>query len=73
MHYFVLIATGAFFIPYVLMLVCGGIPTFLLEVALGQFMSQGGVGAWNICPLFKGVVLLQCCLAAQSIRMMIRF
>jgi len=36
------------------MLVCGGIPTFYLEIALGQFMSQGGIGAWNICPLFKG-------------------
>jgi len=36
------------------MLVCGGIPTFVLEVALGQYMSLGGIGAWNICPLFKG-------------------
>jgi len=48
---------GAFFIPYVLMLLCGGIPTFFLEIALGQFMSQGGIAAWNICPLFKGKLL----------------
>jgi len=39
------------------MLLCGGIPTFFLEIALGQFMSQGGIAAWNICPLFKGKLL----------------
>jgi len=48
-------ASGAFFIPYLLMLFCGGIPTFILEVAVGQYMSRGGVGVWNICPLFKGL------------------
>lgn len=32
----------------------GGIPIFFLEVALGQFMKQGGIAAWNIAPLFKG-------------------
>jgi len=45
---------GAFFIPYVLMMLFGGIPTFFLEIALGQFVSQGGIGVWNICPIFKG-------------------
>ncbi|XP_063417773.1 sodium- and chloride-dependent creatine transporter 1-like [Mytilus trossulus] len=46
---------GAFFIPYIIMLVCGGIPVFMLEVGLGQYMSQGGLHAWNIAPLFKGI------------------
>ena len=29
---------------------------FFLEVALGQFMNVGGIGAWMICPLFQGNV-----------------
>ena len=35
-------------------MVCGGIPTFILEVSLGQYMSQGGIGVWKICPLAQG-------------------
>lgn len=40
------------------MLVFGGIPVFMLEVALGQYMSKGGLHAWDICPLFKGILML---------------
>ncbi|XP_078270417.1 sodium- and chloride-dependent creatine transporter 1-like isoform X2 [Rhinoraja longicauda] len=46
---------GVFLIPYLLIVMVGGIPVFFLEIALGQFMKQGGVGAWNIAPLFKGL------------------
>ncbi|XP_054280657.1 sodium- and chloride-dependent creatine transporter 1-like [Macrosteles quadrilineatus] len=46
---------GAFLIPYFICLVTGGIPIFFLEVGLGQFMSEGGITAWNICPIFKGI------------------
>ncbi|XP_041119320.1 sodium- and chloride-dependent creatine transporter 1-like isoform X2 [Polyodon spathula] len=46
---------GVFLIPYLLIVFVGGIPVFFLEVALGQFMKQGGVSAWNIAPLFKGL------------------
>ncbi|KAK3091499.1 hypothetical protein FSP39_020274 [Pinctada imbricata] len=49
---------GAFFIPYLLFLVCGGIPILMLEVGLGQYTSLGGLAAWNICPLFQGQILL---------------
>ena len=45
---------GVFLIPYLLIVFIGGIPVFFLEIALGQFMKQGGVSAWNIAPLFKG-------------------
>ncbi|XP_076839805.1 sodium- and chloride-dependent creatine transporter 1 isoform X2 [Brachyhypopomus gauderio] len=48
---------GVFLIPYALMVFIGGIPVFFLEIALGQFMKQGGVSAWNIAPLFKGLGL----------------
>jgi SNF family Na+-dependent transporter len=27
----------------------------ILEISLGQFMSRGGVEAWNIAPMLKGV------------------
>ena len=46
---------GAFLIPYFLCVIVGGIPMFFLEVAIGQFMSQGGIMVWNICPLFQGI------------------
>ncbi|VDD81142.1 unnamed protein product [Mesocestoides corti] len=46
---------GAFLIPYVIMLVCVGLPIFFLEFAFGQFASLGPISIWSISPLFKGV------------------
>ncbi|XP_071791970.1 sodium- and chloride-dependent GABA transporter 1-like [Asterias amurensis] len=46
---------GAFLIPYLICLVVGGVPLLLLELGLGQFMAQGGIGIWKISPLFKGI------------------
>lgn len=46
---------GAFLIPYVIFVALSGIPIFLLEISLGQFMKQGGIGMWNLCPLMKGI------------------
>ena len=45
---------GAFLVPYLICVVLGGIPLFYLEVAVGQFMSSGGISAWRLCPIFQG-------------------
>lgn len=47
---------GVFFIPYIIMLIFGGIPLFFLELCLGQFVKKGPITVWNkICPSMKGV------------------
>ncbi|CAI6364685.1 unnamed protein product [Macrosiphum euphorbiae] len=47
---------GAFLIPYVVMLVFGGLPLFYMELALGQFHRCGCLTVWKkICPALKGV------------------
>uniref|UniRef100_A0A8C9XH22 Sodium- and chloride-dependent taurine transporter n=1 Tax=Sander lucioperca TaxID=283035 RepID=A0A8C9XH22_SANLU len=34
----------------------GGLPVFFLEVALGQFTSEGGITCWEkLCPIFTGI------------------
>lgn len=46
---------GAFLIPYLIFLFTCGVPVFFLEVALGQYTSQGGITCWRkISPLFEG-------------------
>uniref|UniRef100_A0A6Q2ZAS4 Transporter n=1 Tax=Esox lucius TaxID=8010 RepID=A0A6Q2ZAS4_ESOLU len=47
---------GAFLIPYTIFLFGGGLPVFFLEVALGQFTSEGGITCWEkLCPIFTGI------------------
>ena len=46
--------SGAFLLPYFIMVILAGIPMFFLEVSIGQFMSAGGIKVWNISPLFTG-------------------
>jgi len=48
------IIIGAFLIPFLISSVAVGIPYALLEVSLGQWMKEGGIGAWNLTPIFKG-------------------
>ncbi|CAF3746225.1 unnamed protein product [Rotaria socialis] len=47
---------GAFFIPYFILLIFGGLPLFYMELALGQYHRSGVFTVWkHICPLVKGV------------------
>ncbi|OWF36769.1 Sodium- and chloride-dependent GABA transporter 2 [Mizuhopecten yessoensis] len=46
---------GAFLIPFLTFVVLGGVPMFLLELGLGQYMSLSGFKAWGICPVLQGI------------------
>ena len=47
---------GSFLIPYFLMLAVIGIPTFLLELKIGQYSALGPVTLYShLSPLFKGL------------------
>lgn len=57
-HVFFLPITGAFLIPYAVMLAIEGIPLFYLELAIGQRLRKGSVGSWNqVSPYLQGVGL----------------
>ncbi|KRY52215.1 Sodium- and chloride-dependent GABA transporter 1 [Trichinella britovi] len=46
---------GAFLIPYFASWICLALPIFMAEVSLGQYLQQGSIGIWKLCPIFKGV------------------
>ena len=46
---------GAFFIPYILMLIIAAMPIMGMEIAWGQFTSLGPIDSWNCYPLLGGV------------------
>uniref|UniRef100_A0A8C4SSU3 Transporter n=1 Tax=Erpetoichthys calabaricus TaxID=27687 RepID=A0A8C4SSU3_ERPCA len=47
---------GGFLIPYLIMLLVEGVPLFYMELAVGQQMRQGSIGAWTaISPYLTGV------------------
>lgn len=63
--------TGAFLIPYFIFLFGGGLPVFFLEVALGQFTSEGGITCWEkLCPIFTGKLLF--CLSISWLRVLLQ-
>lgn len=47
---------GAFLIPYFIMLLIEGLPIFLLELAIGQRLRKGSIGAWQrVSPYLGGI------------------
>ena len=38
--------------------ILAGIPMYFMELALGQWLSTGGIGVWKISPAFKGNIEL---------------
>uniref|UniRef100_A0A8C0WB71 Transporter n=1 Tax=Castor canadensis TaxID=51338 RepID=A0A8C0WB71_CASCN len=47
---------GSFLVPYLVMLIVEGMPLLYLELAVGQRMRQGSIGAWRaISPYLGGV------------------
>lgn len=52
-----LILAATFLIPYFIMLAINGIPLFYMELAIGQYLSLGTVGAWTaLCPIARGML-----------------
>lgn len=53
--------SGAFLIPFFVMLILEGVPLFLIELGLGQRMRQGALGVWNtIHPWLGGIGIASC-------------
>ncbi|KAA0703063.1 Sodium-dependent neutral amino acid transporter B(0)AT3 [Triplophysa tibetana] len=49
---------GAFLIPYIIALVCAGLPLLYMELAIGQNLRTGSIGVWNsISPYLCGLGL----------------
>ncbi|XP_055935396.1 sodium- and chloride-dependent GABA transporter 2-like [Argiope bruennichi] len=46
---------GVFLVPYLICLVLLAGPSFVMEVAVGQYFRKGGIGIWKLCPILKGI------------------
>jgi Sodium:neurotransmitter symporter family len=41
------VISGAFLVPYFVMLAVQGLPIFYLELAIGQRLRKGAIGVWH--------------------------
>ena len=54
--------SGAFLIPYLIMMILIGMPLLFMEYSFGQYFGVGSITIFNrVCPMFRGE-----CLAAFS-------
>ncbi|ESO94021.1 hypothetical protein LOTGIDRAFT_104703, partial [Lottia gigantea] len=51
---------ATFLIPYVIMLTIAGLPLFFIELAIGQFASEGPITVWKVSPAFSGIGFGMC-------------
>ena len=51
----VVFLSGAFLIPYAIMLTFVGLPVFMIELAVGQYSGSGPMTLWTVSPIFQGV------------------
>jgi hypothetical protein len=52
-----LCTAGAYLIPYVVVLTFIGIPTFFLELIMGQYSGKGPIEVWCVSPIFQGYIM----------------
>ncbi|XP_072015119.1 sodium- and chloride-dependent glycine transporter 1-like [Amphiura filiformis] len=57
---------GAFLIPYGIMLALAGLPLFFMELAQGQYCSEGTVTCWRVMPLIRGMSFGQLLIGAYG-------
>lgn len=50
---------GTFLVAYVIAFSLIIIPTFIMEVTIGQYIQRGAMEVWVICPLFKGLLYFE--------------
>ncbi|KAK7097595.1 hypothetical protein V1264_004545 [Littorina saxatilis] len=51
---------ATFLFPYIIMLFIAGLPLFFMEMALGQFASEGPITVWKMSPFFSGIGFAMC-------------
>ncbi|KAK6168527.1 hypothetical protein SNE40_021040 [Patella caerulea] len=51
---------ATFLIPYIIMLIIAGLPLFFVELAIGQFSSEGPITVWKVSPIFSGIGFGMC-------------
>lgn len=59
--------SGAFLIPFFIMLLILGLPVFYLELAIGQRLRKGAIGVWNQVSPYAGGIGIASCFVSLSV------